>query len=272
MRMASHRSVGGLALLALCALPSLVFADAPPAWFLSAGAFDSHASTDIRVDALNGSIGTELNLERDLGLRARRVVPQLQAGLRFGRRSSLEFNYVDLRRSGATTIDDSVNYGGVDFAINTTIRTYSDLRTASLVYRYRFMDTAPVALGVNLGLHGTHFAIGLADNETGASRSVDAHAPLPLVGLSATFNAGSWKFNAEANYLKMTVNRVRGHLNKYTASVMHPLGAGFSAELGYTTYVLSLVGQRSVFTGDLRYAYQGPFLNLCYGCQAASAD
>lgn len=272
MRIPSHRTAGWLLLLGLWALPPLAFADTPPAWFASLGAFASHASTDLRVDALDGAIGTDLNLERDLDLPERRVLPQLTAGLHFGERSSLEFNYIDLKRTGTNTIDKNINYEGVDFAINTTIRAYSDLRTASLVYRYKFLETAPLSLGVNVGLHATRFAIGLSDENTGVARSVDAQAPLPLVGLSASFNAGAWRFNAEADYLKMTVNRIRGHLNKYTVSVMHPLGAGFSAELGYTSYVLSLFGQRSVFTGDLRYAYQGPFLNLCYGCQAAGAN
>ncbi|MGH8278020.1 MAG: hypothetical protein ACRETQ_00410 [Gammaproteobacteria bacterium] len=225
------------------------------------------ASTALRVDALNGAIGTELNLERDLRLPDRRVIPDATAGWRFTRRSSLELNYIDLEREANNVIDRTLHYGGVDFTFNTTIRTFSDLRTASLIYRYKFVDAEAFSLSAHIGLHATRFAIGLSDQNTGASRSVDAQAPLPLAGLDAGFNAGAWRFNVEADYLKMTVNRIRGHLNKYTVSVMHPLGAGFSAELGYTTYVLSLFGRRSTFTGDLRYAYQGPFLNLCYGCQ-----
>ena len=55
-------------------------------WFVSLGAFDPKASTNIRLDAFNGEYGTNLHLESDLDLPQRRVVPQAVLGYRFTRR------------------------------------------------------------------------------------------------------------------------------------------------------------------------------------------
>lgn len=257
--------LGGL-ILSLCSMPVTAWAGLGSGWFVSLGAFDPKASTNIRLDVPDGPFGTNLHLESDLNLPNRRVVPQAKLGYRFNRRSSLEFNDFDLRRTGSRVIDKSITYGGVNYALDTTVSTFSDVRTDALVYRYRFVDRYPWTLSLAAGVHATHFTIGLSDLNNGASRSADAQAPLPLLGLRALYNVRGWRLRAEATYFKMTVNRIAGHLNHYTLSASHLLAGGVSLEFGYTYDVLALFAQRSMLTGNMRFAYQGPFLNLCYGC------
>lgn len=253
--------------LCLQTVPVPAWASTASSWFVSLGAFDPKASTNIRLDVLNGKYGTNLHLESDLALPDRRVVPQAALGYRFSRRSSLEFNYFDLRRTGSRVIDENIVYGGVSYAFNTTVSTFSDVRTDSVQYRYAIVGDYPWALSVAAGVHATHFTVGLSDLNSGVSKSADAQAPLPLVGLRGLYDLHDWQLRAEAVYFKMTVNSIRGHLNDYTLSLAHTLGSGLSLELGYTYYVLALQAQRSDLTGNMRFAYQGPFLNLCYGCQ-----
>jgi hypothetical protein len=262
----------GLTAACLFAAPSLALAAAGSGWFVSLGAFDPKASTNIRLDVQNGTLGTNLHLESDLDLPERRVVPQAVLGYHFNSRSSLEFNYFDLRRTGSRVIDKNITYGGVDYTFSTTVSTFTDVRTDSLQYRYTFIEGYPWALSVAAGVHATHFTIGLSDLNTGVSKAADTQIPLPLVGVRGLYDLHGWRFRAEAVYFEMTVNNVRGHLNDYTLSVSHPLAAGLSLELGYNYYVLALRAERSYLTGNMRFAYQGPFLNLCYGCQAPVAD
>lgn len=261
----------GLVAVCLCGVSSAAWAADSSGWFVSLGAFDPKASTNIRLDAQNGVYGTDLHLESDLGLPDRRVVPQAMLGYRFTDRSSLEFNYFDLRRSGSLVIDKSITYGGVNYALQTTVSTFSDVRTDLLQYRYTFVDHYPWALSIVAGVHAAHFTLGLSDLNSGVSKSVDAQTPLPVVGLRGLYDLHGWQFRSEAAYFEMTVNGIRGHLNRYTLSVLHPLAGGLSLELGYTYYVLALEAERSDLTGRMRFAYQGPFLNLCYGCQTPLA-
>jgi len=262
----------GLVSLWLCAAPSLTWAADGSGWFMNLGAFGPKASTNIQLDVQNGTLGTNLHLESDLGLPDRRVVPQAALGYRFTRLASLEFNYFDLRRTGSRVIDENITYGGVNYAFNTTVSTFSDVRTDALQFRYVLVDSYPWALSVAAGVHATHFTVGLSDLNSGVSKSAAAQVPLPLVGLRGLYDWRGWRLRAEAVYFKMTVNSIRGHLNNYTLSVSHLLTDGLSLEFGYNYYVLGLVAERSYLTGNMRFAYQGPFLNLCYGCQTPLAD
>lgn len=261
-----------VAALCMAATPALAWAAEGSGWFLSLGAFDPRASTNIRLDMVNGGVGTNLHLESDLGLPQRRVVPQAAVGYRFNARSSLEFNFFDLRRSGSRVIDENITYGGVNYTLNDTVSTFSDVRTDSLQYRYAIVADYPWDLSITAGVHATHFTVGLSDLNNGVSKSADAQAPLPVLGLRGLYDLRAWQFRAEAAYFEMTVNGIRGHLNRYTLSASHPLTDGLSLELGYTYYVLALRAERSDLAGIMRFAYQGPFLNLCYGCQPSRAN
>jgi len=263
-----HTALIAVAAWCLAAMPALAWAAEASGWFVSLGAFAPKASTNIRLDVLNGQYGTNLHLESDLGLPQRRVVPQATLGYQFTGRMSLEFNYFDLRRSGSRVIDENITYGGVNYLFHTTVSTFADMRTDSLQFRYALVDDYPWTLSLMAGAHATHFTVGLSDLNSGVSRSADAQAPLPVVGLRGLYELHGWQLHAEAAYFSMTVNDIRGHLNRYTLSAAHSLFDGVSLELGYTYYVLGLQAQRSYLTGNMRFAYQGPFLNLCYGCQA----
>ncbi|MGH8403274.1 MAG: hypothetical protein ACRESO_07740 [Gammaproteobacteria bacterium] len=84
--------------------------------------------------------------------------------------------------------------------------------------------------------------------------------------MQGSYDLQAWRFQATAEYFKMTVNGLQGNLGNYAASVSHRLSAGLSVELGYQRDVLSVTANRRLFTGTVRLAYQGPFLALCYGC------
>ncbi|MDE2070277.1 MAG: hypothetical protein KGJ04_03295 [Gammaproteobacteria bacterium] len=263
-----HRPVLlGITAAWLCLAPLAALAANESGWFASLGAFDPKASTNIRLDVPQGAVGTNLHLESDLNLPRRRVVPQAALGYRFDARSSLEFNYFDLRRTGSRVIDENIVYGGVNYTLNTTVGTFTDVRTDSLLYRYAIVADYPWSLSLTAGVHATHFTVGLSDQNSGVSRAADAQAPLPVVGLRGLYDVHGWQFRSEASYFKMTVNGIRGHLNRYTLSALHPLIGGLSLELGYTYYALALQAERSDLTGYMRFVYHGPFLNLCYGCR-----
>ena len=249
----------GLALTAQCLA-------ADSGWFVSLGAFAPKASTNIRVNAQNGTLGTDLHLETDLGLPDRRVVPQATFGYRFTARSSLEFSYFDLRRTGSRVIDENISYDGQNYQINTLVSTFSDSQTKFVQYRYTFLDTPGWKLSAAAGLHSTRFTLGLSDISTGESQSANATVPLPLVGLRALYDADGWRLHAEATYFSMRVNSIHGHLNDYTLGVARRLPYQLSAELGFTRFVLIMTAQRATLSGTGRFAYQGPFLTLCYGC------
>ncbi|MGH8362492.1 MAG: hypothetical protein ACRESQ_03970 [Gammaproteobacteria bacterium] len=268
MRVAAILACAGV--LGLPAVSAPTLAANQPGWFASLGAFDPKASTNIRLD-VPGTPGTNLHLESDLNLPQRRMVPQAALGYRFNRRSSLEFDYFDLRRTGSRMIDENIVYGGVNYALNSTVSTFSDVRTDVLLYRYAIVADGPWNLSLTAGVHATHFTVGLSDLDSGVSKSADAQTPLPVVGLRALYELHRWQFRSEAAYFEMTVNGVRGHLNRYTLSASHPVFDGLSLELGYMYYALALRAARPDLAGVMRFAYQGPFLNLCYGCQTPLA-
>ena len=98
----------GLATARACCSPHRTAALAQRAddkFFLKGGAFISDINGSFRIDGNNGTIGSNVSLEKDLGLSGTSVGPYALAGWRFSKHWRFEFEYFTLSREGTKTID-----------------------------------------------------------------------------------------------------------------------------------------------------------------------
>lgn len=100
--------------------------------------------------------GTNLSLENDYGVPAKRVVPSLAAGMRLGTRWRLEGELLGLDRSGSdVTLASELMFNGNKFTPGTTVRaslTYTAFRFGG---GYAFVQTEDTEMGVGIGLLGS---------------------------------------------------------------------------------------------------------------------
>ena len=116
------------------------------------GAFLTTRDTKIRLDS-NVGLGTEINLESDLGLESSTEVGRLDLFWRFKKRHRLDFNIFDLSRSGTSQLSIEIDYMGTIFEIGTTVASNFDITIYEVSYAYLFYDRPRT----NIYAHGGFF-------------------------------------------------------------------------------------------------------------------
>jgi hypothetical protein len=227
---------------------------------ISAGTFLLDTATRVRVDG-EASTGTELNLERDMGL-GNTDRFRLDAYWRFKERHKLRVMYFDTSQSGSRTIARDITFRDTTYPVNAEISAEFKTTVAELAYEYAFVRREKWELAGSFGLHNLKFELGLsasgATQAASLSNSASADGPLPVLGLH-----GIWRFtnslyaDAQAQFFKINVSPYDGRLEDYTASLIwQPLRhVAFGA--GYNEFVTRLAVDGSRFDGDMRWRYGG---------------
>lgn len=237
-------------------------------FWIESGAFRPAIDTTLRVDSSDGAIGTQLNLEQDLGLRDSSTEPWLLLGARLGDRWRLEFEYFNMKRDASTTLARSIRFGDANYPVLAPVATQFDSSIYRFSVGFSFLRTPQAEVGATLGAHVTHFKIGVTGQAsvTGQLSQIveeveDQTVPLPTLGLYATYAlARSWTLATRADILDIKVNDYDGRLLNVGASLMYSFTRNFGAGLGYRYLDYKLEAIRSDFRGDFNYKFHGPTL------------
>ena len=176
-------------LLVLCIglLPSAVLADSrdDDRFRIELGTFLQAFETTLRLDSETLGRGTEIDLERDLGLMKDQNNFRLDGAFRIGRKHRIEFGYISWNRANSHVIDEEIRWGEEIYPINATIRTASGTDAYKLSYKYSFVNNDRYEAGISGGVSVLDIFASL-DAESGggdaAFESEDVIAPVPLLG------------------------------------------------------------------------------------------
>ena len=151
--------------------------------------FVNDISTRIRIDSQNGPLGTSLDMEQDLGLRASEIVPRISLSYRVKGKHRFDFGWFDLKREGTRVIDKEIKFGPITIPINAEVESFIDTEIYKLKYTYLFFEHPKVSLGIGGGIHFSDIDIGL--KTTGTPEVIQAEvgglAPLPLIGFTLAY-------------------------------------------------------------------------------------
>jgi hypothetical protein len=175
--------------------------------------------SEVRIDAKDGSVGTDLSIEDDLGFSDTKFQPRLAVQWKPGRKHQLELGYQFARRSASRTLDQTIDVGDTSFAAGAQINSVFDTDNAFLNYRFAIVADERKQLGVGLGLGAFFFNVGLdalasvSGGGEGAtvsySNTTDFIAPTMALGLFGRFRSGDrWYIDPDVRYLRLTVDRL----------------------------------------------------------------
>lgn len=134
--------------LPLAAQESLLFPRFSVTGGTSPASFDTKARIDPELGAL---VGTNLTLERDLGLDDSRNLTRLGVQWRPFRRHELAATYFSAPRRGHALIDRTIVFRNQTYPINELVDTRLDLDYASLTYTFWARRSERDGLGITLG-------------------------------------------------------------------------------------------------------------------------
>ena len=216
-----------------------------PFFAFKLGSFFPYLSMDIRVDPPGGGEGTDVNLEKDLGVAKSGTTIRLDGDLRLAKWFSLALNYYSFSRSSEKAIEKEIQIGDTVFPVHQTVKTTLAPAFINLDAKFYILHRERLDFGVYAGVYATHFRINV-DAQEADRRLLEIRkiwAPIPSVGLHFWYQPIPKMFlYAKAGYFKYNTKRIDFD------------SATFSINLDYYFYKFLGIGAR--------YEYSAMKLNL----------
>jgi hypothetical protein len=251
-------------------------------WQLSGSATLAILNTDIRVDATDGSFGTTLDAEDDLGLSKTIAEPRFSARWRPWHRHEFELGYQFARRTSQIVLGRSITVQDSVYNLGATIDTRLNTDQASFAYRFAVFAKQSWQAGLALGL-GALFVrtditavgtvSGTATGEAQRSQSEKLTGPTGSLGLYGRFLTGErWYWEVEARYIQLSVDRFDGRVGEGGAVVRYAAWSNVMLEGGYGFSAIKVdvaprtraTGEQGFASGQIKYSLQNVRLAVVY--------
>lgn len=237
-------------------------------FYVSVEGFFPRLDTKVRVDATDGTPGTVIDFEQNLGMSETETLPAFGFAWRFARKHRLRLDYFSLKRSGSAISTTEIRFGDEVFQVDLPISSFFDIDVYSFGYSYSpiFDRKKEIALfagvsvqDVGFGLQGNE-AVGIISNSSGIT------APLPAFGagggyaftdkLTGRLGIGYFSFNLALS----DEDKISGEITNANLGIFHETFENFRFGLKYSYFnVDAEFGNPSGFN-VIEYNYHGPSL------------
>jgi hypothetical protein len=265
-----------IALLALSASATAQNQDDWRSWPLadrftvSVDAFFQSLNTEIRLDASDGSPGTTIDFEQNLGMSDTETLPGLGLGWRFAKKHQLQLETFDLNRSGSAVSATDIRFGDEVFTVNLPISSFFDINVVALNYSYSmiFDEKKELAIGVGLSVQDIKFGLvgnagaGIIESDSGLT------APLPTFGLRGGYAfTDKWIGRAGIGVFSLDLaisdeEQLNGEVVTAYASIQHKTFERIFFGLSYAYFDVGVDFSENGLVNSINYKYQGPVLTV----------
>lgn len=248
------------------------YADSPfeDRFTLDFGSYFMTSQTGVRVDGFEEiELGTRLDLEDVFSLQDETVF-RLEGAWRFKPRHAMRLMYFDSSRTRTNAIDREIDFGDETYPLGADVTVKFKFTVLELAYQYSLMKSENFELGASVGVHNIKFKIGLdamleggpANGGVQAEETASTNAPLPVVGLGATWHmANDVYLLAHAQYFQVKTGGLDGSLEDYQAGVLWQFNPHFGVGAAYNMFRLNVdANDADDFRGQLDWKYYGPQL------------
>lgn len=230
----------------------------------SLGTFLMSTDTTLALDGSSGAIGTEVNLEKDLGIRGSDRF-RFDLNWRMTDKQHLRALYFDFGSDATRRIEDELVIGDTTYPVNAELTAGLNIKVYELVYEYAFLKRDDWQL---LGSFGAHildvgfFARGQGSvggqTSTLRTEAGSTAAPLPVLGLRYLWQfAPEWYIEAQGQYFQAKIDVYDGDLYDLRAGVTWMFSRHFGVGAGYNRFGVNLDVNRDKFRGSLDWNYSG---------------
>ena len=245
------------------------------------GGFFPSLDSQIRLDPDTGLPGDGLDFEDTLGLDDTKSV--LFGGFRWrmSPRHMLEFELIQLNRSGLVVgISEELNIGDYEVRIGARVDTVFDVAIGRLTYGYNVISSDKTALNLKAGLHiasldtvlrlsGAVFKDGVPVGDPAAivEEGGGINAPLPHFGASyAHAFSPQFAFRAQALLFAIKINDYEGTLVDFGVDIQYWPWQRFGLGAGLRYFRTTVEDKSdSGLRGKFHYEYVGPVVYGSWG-------
>ena len=262
---------GAVLLLAAAPARAQFPGQVPDTFRITLGAQYDWFHTDVQFTQLvNGVPGTSVNFENIGGLPKSHVGPSLWGYWNFAGRSNVDFGFVYFNRSKTTTISQDIVFGDTTYTAGASVDSSFKTSFPYLAYRYEFIKTDSMQLGLSLGV-----IYATMEAELSASAGVvGPGGPVVGVAVSKTAKEQAWVPQIGINFEGRIVDNFTAGIRVMGAGVAispykgwditglahadYYFGDNFGVGLGYQYSQFSIKKTNSTNTIDFDYRFDGP--------------
>lgn len=236
---------------------------------VNVGAFFANLDTKVRLDATDGSLGTGIDFEQDLGLDDTQTRIMAGGYWRFFKRHRLDVSYFDLDRSGDGSSTIEIRFGDEVFQADLPLHAFLDIEVFNLGYSYSILFDEKKELALGLALSFQDIAVGLQGTQVlsgiEVSESESVLAPLPtFTGRFAYAITPKWIVATSIGYFTVEVDsggdELSGDVIAVNAGVKWQLLKHFNLGLLYQYFRVDVNSKDEARQLTIDYQYKGPVL------------
>ncbi len=229
--------------------------------FYIRGAFyDPQVRSNFRVDrSFQGTTGTPVNGENELGLPDRLRQGRVEFMFRLRERSKVRVDYFEADRSGAKVLANDVVFGNQTFAAGQLTQTSLDWRQFDITYGYSLFRNDRFEVGTGFGIYFLQVdAIGQVPAQN-QRQEVTAATPFPALPLDLTWCISRrWAVTVRGAYLRARLSGFRGWYAESDEDLQYRWNPNFVIGLGYASIRTSLSRTSGSFPGAFAMSISGP--------------
>ena len=231
---------------------------------VSFGGFITNLSNDVVVGSEQLGLGVLVNMEDAFGFESNILVFRSDIDYNFGKRgrSNVNLGYFGFLRNAAKVLESEITIGDNVFPIGTNVQSKYNLQIIKAAYKYNYFLDKRVKLGASVGFFvmPITFSTNALTSET---TTTDFVAPLPVIGLDATFAVTPKiyiKQSIEVLYLK--IGGLEGNINDINIRAEYNPWKHFGFGLGYNYFQMGVSSESSTknvinFSGEIKSKYAG---------------
>ncbi|HZO22776.1 MAG TPA: hypothetical protein VFB37_09770 [Steroidobacteraceae bacterium] len=222
--------------------------------------FDPSFNTTLRVDSkTNGTMGTPVSAENDLGMPARRPQGRMELMFRLRKRNKLRVDYFETSRSGTQVLARQIAFGDETFNAGDLATSSLDWRSFNLTYTYSVIRTDRLEIGTGLGLHLLEAQAQGAVPARQLQQDVSGAGAFPTIPLELIWRISRrFALTARGQYFHIAHNGSAGSLGDYHADVQYRWAPNFAIGAGYSELRYMLEVNDASFPGSFRMNVRGP--------------
>ncbi len=239
-------------------------------YWLNVQAYYPKVDTNVRVSANTAqTIGTDIDLESDLALDDKEVLPALSLGGRFGR-VVVGADFFKLKRSGSIGLAREIQFDDTTFPVAARVESSFSSDVYRLTVGYAIVSQPDLEIGAALGMHATNFEVTLSGEASageagveGRTRRKDVLAPVPTIGLFGTWQAAPRvEITGRFDYLSLKIGDYDGKLVNAQAAISYRIIDHVSLGIAYRYVDYRLGVDKDAWNGQVEYKLRGPALIL----------
>ncbi len=236
---------------------------------LDLGGFLQNFTTTVRIDSASLGIGTEVNLEDDLGLKGNQFNFRADGYWRLGRHARIDFTLLNWNRTASHVLEEDIQVGDDIFHAGASLDTALRVWDAEVYYSYSLINKPKTEAGLMIGVSTLvntvsvegQAAITGSGGSTATSfdrQSRSLVAPIPAVGAHFRYTLlPGFLFTARIKGFAATIGDVKGTLLDWKVALdWYPWkNVGIGAAWAQTQIKVENNGDPSA---RLDYKYEGP--------------